>query len=188
MEMKELERIIDERSKAQSKAVADELKKELGNGVTQAQIDEAVAKAVAEINAKAEKEKTENVKYLEAFKDAVTSKGENFVKETPVTIVNQMIASATSAMGAKGAHNVTQVSAEDILTQAKKDFPYSKGLHKVLEQKNRRLYTFWDYSPTHEINALKSHNLVYAPCFQASHRSRSPPSGTGSRAISARTT
>lgn len=135
MEMKELERIIDERSKAQSKAVADELKKELGNGVTQSQIDEAVAKAVAEINAKAEKEKTENVKYLEAFKDAVTSKGENFVKETPVTIVNQMIASATSAMGAKGAHNVTQVSTEDILTQAKKDFPYSKGLHKVLEQK-----------------------------------------------------
>lgn len=135
MEMKELERIIDERSKAQSKAVADELKKELGNGVTRAQIDEAVAKTVAEINAKAEKEKAENVKYLEAFKDAVTSKGENFVKETPVTIVNQMIAAATSAMGAKGAHNVTQVSTEDILAQAKKDFPYSKGLHKVLEQK-----------------------------------------------------
>ena len=136
MEMKELERMIDERSKAQSEAVASELKKELG-AVPQAQIDEAVSKAVAEITAKAEKDKADNVKYLEAFKEAVSKDEKSFVKETPVTIVNQMIASATSAMGAKGAHNVAQVSNEDILAQAKKDFPYSKALHRVLEQRKQ---------------------------------------------------
>lgn len=137
MEMKELERIIDERSAKQAEAVKADLQKELAGGISQAQIDEAVSKAVAEINAKAEKDKADNVKYLEAFKEAVTDNKENFVKETPVTIVNQMIASAASAMGTKGAHNVVQVSNEEILAQAKKDFPYSKGLHKVLEQKKQ---------------------------------------------------
>ena len=137
MEMKELERIIDERSAKQAEAVKADLQKELAGGISQAQIDEAVSKAVAEINAKAEKDKADNVKYLEAFKEAVTDNKENFVKETPVTIVNQMIAYAASAMGTKGAHNVVQVSNEEILAQAKKDFPYSKGLHKVLEQKKQ---------------------------------------------------
>ena len=135
MEMKELERIIDERSAKQAEAVKADLQKELSNGISQAQIDEAVSKAVAEINAKAEKDKSENVKYLEAFKEAVSKDEKSFVKETPVTIVNQMIASAASAMGAKGAHNVAQVSNEEILAQAKKDFPYSKALHNVLAQK-----------------------------------------------------
>lgn len=137
MEMKDLERIIDERSKAMVDSAKAEIEKNLGAGVSQAQIDEAVKKAVADITAKADSDKAENIKYLEAFKEAVTKSDENFVKETPVTIVNQMIASATSAMGAKGAHNVAQVSNEDILAQAKKDFPYSKGLHKVLEQKKQ---------------------------------------------------
>lgn len=135
MEMKELERIIDERSKAQAESVKADLQKELGAGVSQAQIDEAVAKAVKEVTEKAEKDKAENVKYLEAFKDAVTSNGGELVKETPVTIVNQMIASAASAMGSKNATNISQVSNEEILAQAKKDFPYSKALHNVLAQK-----------------------------------------------------
>lgn len=135
MEMKELERIIDERSAKQVEAVKADLQKELSNGISQAQIDEAVAKAVSEINAKAEKDKNENIKYLEAFKEAVSKDEKSFVKETPVTIVNQMIASAASAMGTKGAHNVAQVSNEEILAQAKKDFPYSKALHNVLAQK-----------------------------------------------------
>ena len=135
MEMKELERIIDERSKAQAELVKADLQKELGAGVSQAQIDEAVAKAVKEVSEKAEKDKAENVKYLEAFKDAVTSNGGELVKETPVTIVNQMIASAASAMGSKNATNINQVSNEEILAQAKKDFPYSKALHNVLAQK-----------------------------------------------------
>jgi len=134
MEMKELERVIDERSQVQAKAIAEDLKKELGN-VPQAQIDEAVEKAVSKINAKAENDKAENVKYLEAFKEAVSKDENNFVKETPVTIVNQMIASAAAAMGTKNAHNVAQVSNEEILAQAKKDFPYSKALHRVLETK-----------------------------------------------------
>lgn len=135
MEMKELERIIDERSKAQAESVKADLQKELGAGVSQAQIDEAVAKAVKEVTEKAEKDKAENVKYLEAFKDAVTSNGGDLVKETPVTIVNQMIAAAASAMGSKNATNINQVSNEEILAQAKKDFPYSKALHNVLAQK-----------------------------------------------------
>ena len=135
MEMKELVRIIDERSKAQAESVKADLQKELGAGVSQAQIDEAVAKAVKEVSEKAEKDKAENVKYLEAFKDAVTSNGGELVKETPVTIVNQMIASAASAMGSKNATNINQVSNEEILAQAKKDFPYSKALHNVLAQK-----------------------------------------------------
>lgn len=135
MEMEDLERMIDERSKTQAEQVTKDLQKNLGATVSQAQIDEAVKTALAEINAKAEKDKAENVAYLEAFKEAVKGNGDELVKETPVSIVNQMIASATSAMGAKGAHNVAQVSDDEILAQAKKDFPYSKRLHKVLEQK-----------------------------------------------------
>ena len=134
MEMKELENLIDERSKKQIESAKDSIKKELG-AVSQAQIDEAVAKAVAEVNAKAESDKAENVKYLEAFKEAVAGDNSVKVKETPVTIVNQMIAAAASAMGKKDAHNIGQVSAKDIAEQAKKDFPYSKALHRILDQK-----------------------------------------------------
>jgi HK97 family phage major capsid protein len=134
MEMKELERIIDERSAKQIESAKESIKKELG-AVPQAQIDEAVAKAVKEVTAKAESDKAENIKYLEAFKAAVTGDNSVKVKETPVTIVNQMIAAAASAMGKKDAHNIGQVSNKDILEQAKKDFPYSKALHSVLEQK-----------------------------------------------------
>ena len=133
MEMSELERIIDERSAKQIADKTEAIKKEMGAGVTQAQIDEAVKKAVAEITAKAENDKAENVKYLEAFKEAVGKDNSIKAKETPVTIVNQMIASAVSAMGHKDAHNITQVSPEEVLAQAKKDFPYSKALHNVLE-------------------------------------------------------
>jgi HK97 family phage major capsid protein len=132
MEMKELERIIDERSAKQIEAVKAEMK---GAAVPQAQIDEIVSKAVAEINAKAEKDKSDNVKYLEAFKEAVGKNGNELVKETPITIVNQMIASAAAAMGSKGVNNVIQLSGKDILEQAKKDFPYSKALHNVLSAK-----------------------------------------------------
>jgi HK97 family phage major capsid protein len=137
MEMNDLERMIDERSAKQIEAVKNDLQKSLSEGISQAQIDDAVSKAVAEITAKADKDKSENIKYLEAFKEAVTKSDDNIVKETPVTIVNQMIAAATAAMGAKGASNVVQVSNEEILAQAKKDFPYSKGLHKVLEQRKQ---------------------------------------------------
>lgn len=134
MEMKELEHIIDERSQKQIEAAKAEIKDTLG-AVPQAQLDEAVKKAVADITAKAENDKAENVKYLEAFKEAVSKDEESFIKETPVTIVNQMIAAAASAMGATGKSNVAQVSNEEIYNQAKKDFPYAKRLHKVLEQK-----------------------------------------------------
>ena len=108
MEMKELERIIDERSQKQIEAAKAEIKDTLG-AVPQAQLDEAVKKAVADITAKAEKDKTDNIAYLEAFKEAVSKDEESFVKETPVTIVNQMIAAAASAMGATGKSNVAQV-------------------------------------------------------------------------------
>lgn len=134
MEMKDLENLIDERSQKKIDTVVASIKSELG-AVPQAQIDEAVSKAVAEVTAKAEAEKAENVKYLEAFKEAVAGDNSLKVKETPVTIVNQMIAAAASAMGKKDAHNVGQVSAKEIAEQAKKDFPYSKALHRVLDQK-----------------------------------------------------
>ena len=133
MEMNELERIIDERSKAQAQAVTAELQKTAG--ATQAQIDEAVAKAVKEIMAKAEKDKEENVKYLEAFKEAVCKDEKSLVKETASTVVSQMIASAASAMGKKGAMNISQVSNDEIYEQSKKDFPFSKALHNVLKQR-----------------------------------------------------
>ena len=55
MEMEELERMIDDRSKAQAEQVTKDLQKNLGATVSQAQIDEAVKTALAEINAKAEK-------------------------------------------------------------------------------------------------------------------------------------
>ena len=134
MEMKDLERLIDERSQKQIDDAKESIKKELG-AVPQAQIDEAVKKAVAEVTAKADAEKAENVKYLEAFKEAVSKDEKSFVKETPVTVVNQMIAAAASAMGKKDAHNIAQVSAKEIAEQAKKDFPYSKALHAVLDKK-----------------------------------------------------
>lgn len=134
MEMNELKQMIDERAQKQIEAAKESIKSELG-AVPQAQLDEAVNKAVAQITEKAKKDEAENVKYLEAFKEAVCGNGDVKVKETPVTIVNQMIASAASAMGKKDAHNIMQVDPKAIAEQAKKDFPYSKGLHKVLEQK-----------------------------------------------------
>ena len=55
MEMKDLERLIDERSQKQIDDAKESIKKELG-AVPQAQIDEAVKKAVAEVTAKADAE------------------------------------------------------------------------------------------------------------------------------------
>ena len=133
MEMKDLEELIDERTEKQIADKTEAIKKELGAGVTQAQIDEAVAKAVKEINDNADKTKAENVAYLEAFKEAV--EGNTKSNETPVTIVNQMLASAVRAMHNKDYHSIKQLSDEEILAQAKKDFANSKGLHKVLSTK-----------------------------------------------------
>jgi len=133
MEMKDLEKLIDERSEKQIAEKTEAIKKELGAGVTQAQIDEAVAKAVKEINDNADKTKAENVAYLEAFKEAV--EGNTKSNETPVTIVNQMLASAVRAMHNKDYRSIKQLSDEEILAQAKKDFVNSKGLHKVLATK-----------------------------------------------------
>lgn len=133
MEMKDLEKLIDERSEKQIAEKTEAIKKELGAGVTQAQIDEAVAKAVKEINDNADKTKAENVAYLEAFKEAV--EGNTKSNETPVTIVNQMLASAVRAMNNKDYRSIKQLSDEEILAQSKKDFPNSKGLHKVLSTK-----------------------------------------------------
>ena len=133
MEMSELERLIDERSQKQIAAEVAKIKGEMGAGVSQAQIDEAVKKAVAEITAKAENDKAENVKYLEAFKEAVSGNVET--KENSVTIVNQMLASAVRAMHNKDYRSIKQVSDEEILAQAKKDFANSKALIKVLSTK-----------------------------------------------------
>ena len=133
MEMKDLEKLIDERSEKQIAEKTEAIKKELGAGVTQAQIDEAVAKAVKEINENADKTKAENVAYLEAFKEAVA--GNTKSNETPVTIVNQMLASAVRAMHNKDYRSIKMLSDEEILAQAKKDFANSKALHKVLSTK-----------------------------------------------------
>ena len=133
MEMKDLEKLIDERSEKQIASKTEEIKKELGAGVSQAQIDEAVAKAVKEINENADKTKAENVAYLEAFKEAVA--GNTKSNETPVTIVNQMLASAVRAMHNKDYRSIKMLSDEEILAQAKKDFANSKALHKVLSTK-----------------------------------------------------
>ena len=138
MEMKELERIIDERSAKQIESAKESIKKELG-AVPQAQIDEAVAKAVKEITAKAESDKADNVKYLEAFKEAISGNDTIKVKETPVTVVNQMLASAIRAMDSKDYRSVKQVSDEEIL----------KGFAQNLADKNckcrntkrRRIYS-----------------------------------------------
>ena len=133
MEMKDLEKLIDERSEKQIAEKTEAIKKELGAGVSQAQIDEAVAKAVKEINDNADKTKAENVAYLEAFKEAVA--GNTKSNETPVTIVNQMLASAVRAMHNKDYRSIKMLSDEEILAQAKKDFANSKALHKVLSTK-----------------------------------------------------
>ena len=57
MEMSELERIIDERAAKQIAEKTEAIKKELGAGVSEAQLKEAVEKAVKEINADAEQKK-----------------------------------------------------------------------------------------------------------------------------------
>ena len=88
MEMKDLERLIDERSQKQIDDAKESIKKELG-AVPQAQIDEAVKKAVAEVTAKADAEKAENVKYLEAFKEAVSKDEKSFVKETKISLIQK---------------------------------------------------------------------------------------------------
>ena len=133
MEMSELERIIDERSSKQIAEKTEAIKKEMGAGVSEAQLKEAVEKAVKEINADAEQKKAENVAYLEAFKEAVSGNVET--KENSVTIVNQMLASAVRAMHNKDYRSIKQVSDEEILAQAKKDFAGSKALIKVLSTK-----------------------------------------------------
>lgn len=133
MEMSELERIIDERSAKQIAEKTEAIKKEMSASVSEAQIKEAVEKAVKEISADAEKKKAENVTYLEAFKEAVSGNVET--KENSVSIVNQMLSSAIRAMNSKDYRSIKQVSDEEILAQAKKDFPNSKGLLKVLSTK-----------------------------------------------------
>ena len=74
MDMNELKQIIDERAQKQIEQAKAAIKSELG-AVPQAQIDEAVSKAVAQITEKAKKDEADNVKYLEAFKEAVCGGG-----------------------------------------------------------------------------------------------------------------
>ena len=81
MEMNELKQMIDERAQKQIEAAKESIKSELG-AVPQAQLDEAVNKAVAQIMEKAKKDEAENVKYLEAFKEAVCGNGDVKVRDT----------------------------------------------------------------------------------------------------------
>lgn len=135
----ELEKLIDERSQKQIAEAKEAIKKELGevaNVADENKFNEAVSKAVNAIMAENKKSLDENIKTLEQFEKANaenTMKG--LKKETPATVVNEMIGSYLKAMSDGDKMNVKQVSADEALKAAKKLYPNSKALHSILGQK-----------------------------------------------------
>lgn len=139
MTTKELEALIDERSKKQIEEAKTSIKSEMGgvNNITdEKKFDEAVEKAVSKVLADNKKSLDENANLLLNFEKANAENAmKGLKKETSTTVVNEMIGSYLKAMNDKNAMNVKQVSPEEALESAKKLYPNSKALHAVLGQK-----------------------------------------------------
>lgn len=139
MTTKELEALIDERSKKQIDEAKESIKKEMGgvNNITdEKKFDEAVEKAVSKVLADNKKSLDENANLLLNFEKANAENAmKGLKKETSTTVVNEMIGSYLKAMNDKNAMNVKQVSPEEALESAEKLYPNSKALHAVLGQK-----------------------------------------------------
>lgn len=139
MTTSELQALVDERVKKQVEEAKTSIKTELGgvSGIAdEKKFDEAVSKAVKKIqdeNSKALSANAELLLNFEKANSAQVSKG--LTAETPVTVVNQMIAAGLGAMEAQKAVNINTVSPDAILAAGKKMFPDSKALHVALGAK-----------------------------------------------------
>lgn len=139
MTTKELEALIDERTKKQIDEAKESIKKEMGgvNNITdEKKFDEAVEKAVSKVLEENKKSLDENANLLLNFEKANAENAmKGLKKETSTTVVNEMIGSYLKAMNDKNAMNVKQVTPDEALESAKKLYPNSKALHAVLGQK-----------------------------------------------------
>ena len=139
MTTKELETLIDERSKKQIEEAKASIKEEMGgitNVADEKKFDEAVTKAVNKVLEENKKALDENSNLLLNFEKANAENAmKGLKKETSATVVNEMIGSYLKAMTDKNAMNVKQVSVDEALNSAKKLYPNSKALHAVLGQK-----------------------------------------------------
>lgn len=139
MTTKELETLIDERSKKQIEEAKASIKSEMGgvsNIVDENKFNEAVEKAVSKVLEDNKKSLEENANMLLNFEKANADNAvKGLKKETSTTVVNEMIGSYLKAMNDKNAMNVKQVTSDEALATAKKLYPNSKALHAVLGQK-----------------------------------------------------
>ena len=139
MTTKELETLIDERSKKQIEEAKASILSEMGgvaNVSDEKKFNEAVEKAVSKVLEDNKKSLEDNANMLLNFEKANAENAmKGLKKETSTTVVNEMIGSYLKAMNEKNVMNVKQVSAEDALAVAKKLYPNSKALHAVLGQK-----------------------------------------------------
>ena len=139
MTTKELETLIDERSKKQIEEAKASILSEMGgvaNVSDEKKFNEAVEKAVGKVLEDNKKSLNENAEMLLNFEKANAENAmKGLKKETSTTVVNEMIGSYLKAMNEKNAMNVKQVSADEALAVAKKLYPHSKALHAVLGQK-----------------------------------------------------
>jgi HK97 family phage major capsid protein len=139
MTTKDLEALIDERSKKQIEEAKASIKSEMGditNVADEKKFNEAVEKAVGKVLEDNKKALEENSNMLLNFEKANAENAmKGLKKETSTTVVNEMIGSYLKAMTDKNAMNGKQVSPEEALASAKKLYPNSKALHAVLGQK-----------------------------------------------------
>ena len=117
MTTKELEALIDERTKKQIDEAKQSIKTEMGgvNNITdEKKFDEAVEKAVSKVLADNKKSLDENANLLLNFEKANAENAmKGLKKETSTTVVNEMIGSYLKAMNDKNAMNVKQVTPDE---------------------------------------------------------------------------
>lgn len=139
MTTKELEQIIDERAAKQIEEAKASIKSEIGNITNIAdekKFNEAVEKAVKEIQKQNAIEKNSNANMLADFEKANSESALKGLKqETAKSVVNEMIGSALFAMEKFNHNNVKQVKGDELLAAAKEKYANSKALHAVIEQK-----------------------------------------------------
>ncbi len=139
MTTKELENLIDERSKKSVEEAKASILAEMGgvaNVADEKKFNEAVEKAVSKVLEDNKKALEENGNMLLKFEQANAENAmKGLKKETSTTVVNEMIGSYLKAMNDKDAINVKQVSPDEALKVAKELYPNSKALHAVLGQK-----------------------------------------------------
>lgn len=139
MTTKELEALIDERSKKQIEEAKTSIKSEMGSinsQIDENKLNEAIEKAIKKIQEQNAKDLNSNANMLLNFEKANAEADlKGLQKETVKSVVNQMIGSALKAMEKSHKTNVTQVTNDEILASAKELYPHSKALHSVIAEK-----------------------------------------------------